>query len=128
VSAEAREREGGPQLTRMKTEIVDVNETRKSLRVEIPRDVVDAEIDRLARDGYVKRAPDPRDGRRVALRITKPGARLRDQMTVLDPERVRKMLARMKPAERREALRGLELLARAADQFIAQKTKERTFA
>ena|SRR5579862_5302892 len=85
-------------------------------------------IDRLARDGYVKRAPDPRDGRRVALRITKPGARLRDQMTVLDPERVRKMLARMKPAERREALRGLELLARAADQFIAQKTKERTFA
>jgi trigger factor len=34
----------------MKTEFVDVNETRKNVRVEIPRDVVDAEIDRVAKD------------------------------------------------------------------------------
>ena len=34
----------------MKTEFVDVNETRKNVRVEIPKDVVDAEIDRVARD------------------------------------------------------------------------------
>jgi len=39
----------------MKTEFVDVNETRKNVRVEIPRDVVDAEIDRVARD-YSKTA------------------------------------------------------------------------
>src|SRR5574340_1058944 len=32
----------------MKTELVDVNATRKNLRVEIPQDVVDAEIDRVA--------------------------------------------------------------------------------
>src|SRR3989442_13626077 len=42
----------------MKTEIVDVNETRKNLRVEIPHDVVDAEIDRIARD-YSKKARIP---------------------------------------------------------------------
>ena len=30
-------------------------------------------VDRLARQGYVKRGPDPRDGRRVALRMTKSG-------------------------------------------------------
>src|SRR6266851_8890688 len=34
----------------MKTEFVDVNETRKNVRVEIPKDVVDAEIDRVAKD------------------------------------------------------------------------------
>lgn len=85
-------------------------------------------IDRLARAGYVKRAADPRDGRRVALRITKSGARLRDQMTVLDPGRVRTMLARMSAAERRDALRGLELLARAADGAIAARPLERSFA
>jgi trigger factor len=34
----------------MKTEFVDVNETRKNLRVEIPTDIVNAEIDRIARD------------------------------------------------------------------------------
>src|SRR5436190_18572101 len=42
----------------MKTEIVDVNETRKNLRVEIPQDVVDAEIDRIARD-YSRKAKIP---------------------------------------------------------------------
>ena len=34
----------------MKTEFVDVNETRKNVRVEISSDVVDAEIDRIAKD------------------------------------------------------------------------------
>ena len=31
----------------MKTELVDVNETRKNLMIEIPPDVVDAEIDKV---------------------------------------------------------------------------------
>src|SRR5689334_2699096 len=43
---------------RMKTEIVDVNDTRKNLRVEISQDVVDAEIDRIARD-YSRKARVP---------------------------------------------------------------------
>jgi trigger factor len=42
----------------MKTEFVDVNETRKNVRVEIPTDVVSAEIDRIAKD-YSKKARIP---------------------------------------------------------------------
>jgi trigger factor len=42
----------------MKTEFVDVNETRKNVRVEIPHDVVDAEIDRVAKD-YSRKARIP---------------------------------------------------------------------
>jgi trigger factor len=42
----------------MKTEFVDVNETRKNVRVEIPSDVVDAEIDRVAL-GYSRTAKVP---------------------------------------------------------------------
>jgi trigger factor len=42
----------------MKTDLVDVSQTRKNLHVEIPSDVVDAEIDRLARD-LSKRARIP---------------------------------------------------------------------
>jgi trigger factor len=42
----------------MKAELVDVNETRKSLSVEIPSEVVDAEIDRVARD-YSRKARIP---------------------------------------------------------------------
>src|SRR5438477_2925091 len=42
----------------MKTEFVDVNQTRKNVRVEIPSDIVNAEIDRIAR-GYSKKARIP---------------------------------------------------------------------
>jgi len=42
----------------MKTEFVEVNATRKNVRVEIPTDVVDAEIDRIARD-YSRKARVP---------------------------------------------------------------------
>ena len=42
----------------MKTELVDVNDTRKNLRVEIPSEIVDAEISRVTQD-YSKRARIP---------------------------------------------------------------------
>jgi trigger factor len=42
----------------MKAELVEVNDTRKNLKIEIPSEVVDAEIDRVARD-YSKRARIP---------------------------------------------------------------------
>ena len=42
----------------MKADLVDVNETRKSLNIEIPRDVVDAEIDRITKD-YSRKARIP---------------------------------------------------------------------
>jgi DNA-binding MarR family transcriptional regulator len=78
-------------------------------------------VDRLIRARYVARTRDPRDGRRVALRITRSGARLRDQKSVLDPDLVHAMLARLTPAERKDALRGLELLARAAAESVKPK-------
>lgn len=42
----------------MKTEFTDVNETRKSVRVEIPSDIVDAEINHVA-EHYSRRAKIP---------------------------------------------------------------------
>jgi len=42
----------------MKTEFTDVSETRKTITIEIPTDVVDAEINRVAR-GYTKQAKIP---------------------------------------------------------------------
>src|SRR5258707_10454465 len=62
----------------MKTEFVDVNETRKNVRVEIPSDVVDAEIDRVARDYSRKaRVPGFRPGKTPA-RVIKQ--RFKDQI------------------------------------------------
>ena len=62
----------------MKTDLVDVNETRKNVRVEIPSEVVDAEIDRIARDYSRKaRIPGFRPGKAPA-RVIKQ--RFKDQI------------------------------------------------
>src|SRR5262245_23891035 len=62
----------------MKAEFADINETRKNVRVEIPSDVVDAEIDRIARDYSRKaRIPGFRPGKAPA-RVIKQ--RFKDQI------------------------------------------------
>src|SRR6187402_496712 len=49
-------------------------------------------VERLVKRGYVARLRDPRDGRRAQLRLTAAGRRVREAKSVLDPERVRRML------------------------------------
>ncbi len=76
-------------------------------------------VDRLERLGYVRRARDAGDGRRVNLRLTAAGVRVKEAQSVLEPERVRGLLAQLSPKQRVEGLRGLELLARAAERYMA---------
>jgi DNA-binding MarR family transcriptional regulator len=84
-------------------------------------------VDRLVRAGYMTRDRDAVDARKVALRLTKDGARLKERKSVLDRELVAAMLARMKPRERAAGLAGLELLAKAAAEFVeSRKFKELT--
>ncbi|HWO89093.1 MAG TPA: MarR family winged helix-turn-helix transcriptional regulator [Gemmatimonadales bacterium] len=71
-------------------------------------------IDRLEREGYVRRSRDRRDGRRVELRLTPKGAQIKERDKVLDPELVRTMLSTLTAEGRARAIGGLELLARAA--------------
>ena len=71
-------------------------------------------IDRLAKRGYVSRTPDAVDRRRVHLRLTPAGARVCAAHSVLDPALVDAMIAALPADDRRRALDGLELLARAA--------------
>src|SRR5262245_54877071 len=72
-------------------------------------------VDHLVRRGYVLRERDSRDGRRAQLRLSAAGQRVREAKSVLDPERVRQMLDQLEGMERQQALRGLALLAGAAD-------------
>jgi MarR family transcriptional regulator, organic hydroperoxide resistance regulator len=73
-------------------------------------------IDRLERKGYVVRARDAADRRRVHVRLTSAGVRVRDAASVLDPPRVEALLANLTEEERSVALRGLGLLAEAASR------------
>src|SRR5438128_4843120 len=82
-------------------------------------------IDRLEHRGYVRRDRDPQDGRRVLLRVTKAGARIRDAKSVLDPIRVEQMLNHLSAADRAAALRGLALLARAANDHMRSMSRQK---
>lgn len=78
-------------------------------------------VERLVRQGYLVKGRDPVDARRALLRLTPAGARIKEKDKVLEPERVRAMLRRLSEAELRDALRGLALLARAAQQEMHAK-------
>jgi DNA-binding MarR family transcriptional regulator len=79
-------------------------------------------IDRLERGGYVRRSRDAEDARRVNLRLTAAGARIKRQQKVLEPDCVAAMLQRLTAAERQSAIEGFALLARAAEELINERT------
>jgi MarR family transcriptional regulator, organic hydroperoxide resistance regulator len=81
-------------------------------------------IDRLERRQYVRRERDPKDRRRVLLRVTAAGVQLREAKSVLDPVRVEQVLGQLSAADREAALKGLDLLARGSERHMrAQKHK-----
>jgi DNA-binding MarR family transcriptional regulator len=73
-----------------------------------------AAIARLSNLGYITSMPTENDRRRRDLRLTPRGSEAIGSTSVLDADRVRAMLGKLNPKERKEALRGLALLAEAA--------------
>jgi DNA-binding MarR family transcriptional regulator len=82
-------------------------------------------VDRLERGGYARRQRNPRDGRRVDLRLTPAGIRIKRQQKVLEPELVAAMLGCLDRPRRLKALEGLQLLAEAAETLIASADFQR---
>jgi DNA-binding MarR family transcriptional regulator len=78
-------------------------------------------IDRLERKGYVVRGRDATDRRRVLVRLTSAGVRVKEASAVLDPPLVEAMMARLTDGQREAAIRGLSLLADAAQTQMAER-------
>ena len=76
-----------------------------------------AAIARLYKLGYLTSKPNEKDRRKREIRLTARGAEAISSTSVLNAERVRAMLSKLKPGERKEALHGLALLAQAARQL-----------
>ena len=77
-------------------------------------------IDRLERRGYVVRVRDAKDRRRVHVRLTTAGVRIKQASSVLDPERVQRLVSRLSEEDRSRAIEGLALLAHAADAAVRE--------
>jgi DNA-binding MarR family transcriptional regulator len=76
-----------------------------------------AAISRLAKLGYLNSEPDESDRRKREIRLTPRGAQAIAATSVLDANRVQAMLNLLNREERKEAVHGLSLLARAARQL-----------
>jgi DNA-binding MarR family transcriptional regulator len=77
------------------------------------------------RRGYVSRERATEDGRRLRLRLTNAGVRVREAKSVLDPARVRALLARLSPEEREAGIHGLALLARAGNAQMEEMSRRK---
>ncbi len=81
-------------------------------------------IDRLERKGYVVRIGDPDDGRRVLVRLTEAGVRVKEANSVLDPGLVEALLEGLAPNDRRAAIDGLRILAEGAERLMTDRAIE----
>jgi DNA-binding MarR family transcriptional regulator len=73
-----------------------------------------AALSRLADLGYLTNDASETDRRKREIRLTARGAEAIASTSVLNAERVKALLNKLKPKERSEAVRGLALLAEAA--------------
>ncbi|NOT07974.1 MAG: MarR family transcriptional regulator [Gemmatimonadales bacterium] len=85
---------------------------------------ISAAIRRLAGLGYIHRDAKPRDRRVVYLTLTERGAKAMAATSVLDSARIQFLLQRLTAADRRRAILGLDLLARAALETIVHYREE----
>lgn len=76
-----------------------------------------ATLNRLVRLGYITSTPVADDRRQRELRLTEQGMKAMSSTSVLDANRVEALLARLSAKERKDAIRGLSLLARAASEL-----------
>lgn len=76
-------------------------------------------VDRLVGFGYILRDRSQEDRRQVLLRLTLSGLELSKAHSVLDAERVQGMLAMLSPQDQKLGLQGLELIAKAAERYLA---------
>lgn len=83
----------------------------------VARSTLSAALSRLEKLGYLSNQPVTRDKRQRELRLTERGAQAISATSVLNSERVAALMQKLTRDERKAAVRGLALLARAAREL-----------
>jgi MarR family transcriptional regulator, organic hydroperoxide resistance regulator len=102
-------------------ERIAVRPTVLARHLGLAASTMSAAIQRLEDHGYIARSRAAGDGRASDLRLSKKGAAAMQASSVLDMPLVRKMLGHLSARDRKQALNGISLLAKAARQ--AQEDK-----
>jgi DNA-binding MarR family transcriptional regulator len=127
-----RDDEGGRALTAHMVSIMDhldaqhprtISELARHLSVT--ESTMSIQVSKLEHGGYVRRTRDSRDHRRIGVRLTSIGTRVREQNSVLDPDLAQQMLSLLSDEKREIALAGLELLGEAAERLVQARQLRR---
>ncbi len=127
-----RDDENGRVLTAHMASILDHLDPQHSRSISemaqhmaVTESTMSIQISKLEDLGYVRRAREGRDRRRVGVLLTPAGTRAREQNSVLDPDLALEMLSSLSREDRETALRGLELLGEAAERLIQKRQLRR---
>jgi len=99
-----------------------------SLHMGVTPSTMSITVNRLVTLGYVSRDKDKGDSRRVGLRLSKEGFKIKKSKSVLDSDRVKSMLQRLSEEELKTALKGLGLLSYAAELEMKSRSLDRAWA
>ena len=125
-----REDESGKTVTEHQASILDhLHATRPTTlsklaeHMGVSRSTMSITVARLRRVGYIASKRDKRDRRSACLTLTRAGARIKEQNTLLDPELMKAMFATMSAVELETALQGIERLAQAARTLLRRRSR-----
>jgi DNA-binding MarR family transcriptional regulator len=99
-----------------------------SLHMGVTPSTMSITVNRLVTLGYVSRDKDKGDSRRVGLRLSREGSKIKKSKSVLDSDRVRSMLQRLTEEELKTALKGLGLLSYAAELEMKSRSLDKAWA
>src|SRR5215469_6045139 len=117
-----------PRLTAQQASVLDhLDECRPprvsqlAAHMDVTEATMSIHLRRLEQGGYLKRMRDASDGRRVLLRLTAKGRRVKGENSVFDPALTRELIGLVPPSQIEAALGGLETLARAAAALMRRR-------
>lgn len=99
--------------------------TELAAHLSVSPSALSASIAKLVRQGYVQRRTRERDRRHADLLLTPLGIEALQAGSVLDTERLSALLAQMSLSDRRQACRGLSLLAREARRMSQSRATKK---
>ena len=97
--------------------------TKLAEHMGVGRSTMSITVTRLVRAGYIARRRDEKDSRCLSLTLTRAGARVKEQNTVLEPALVSEMFRLMPARELETALQGIECLAKYARILLRRRKR-----
>jgi DNA-binding MarR family transcriptional regulator len=94
-----------------------ISPTRLARHMNITKGTLSEALAKLIGLGYVTAEVDDDDGRRQNLKLTEKGVRALSESSVLDYDKIEKLLGYLNGDQRRRAIDGLALLAMAAENM-----------